>query len=83
MSTSSPLMYVKRSPEAFFRTMSKKLNYSIQKKDQKAFIRSRLNLLDWHYCSQLELHLWQSYLDIGLEQHQWPVSFLHPRDAAF
>ncbi|CAF4297465.1 unnamed protein product, partial [Rotaria magnacalcarata] len=42
------------------------------------FINVRLQLLDQQYCLEMDRQLWQSYLDIGLQQHLWPVrSILH------
>ncbi len=55
--------------------LSKTLNYTLQKKAEQKFIYARLNLLDQHYCLEVDLKLWQSYLELGLEQQKWPVSF--------
>lgn len=55
--------------------LSKKLNYSIKKTDIQIYIRKRLELLDQHYCSEAHLQLWKSFLHIGLEYQQWPVSY--------
>jgi len=67
-------MYLKRSPSILFQMLNKRLNYTLKKKDEQNFIYTRLNLLDQHYCLEVDLKLWQSYLDIGLQQHKWPVS---------
>ncbi|CAF4664571.1 unnamed protein product, partial [Rotaria socialis] len=32
-------------------------------------------LLDQQYCLEKDRQLWQSYLDIGLQQHLWPDQF--------
>jgi hypothetical protein len=53
---------------------NKILNYSFKKKSEQLFIRTRLDLLDRHYFFSTHLDLWQSYMNIGLEQHKWPVS---------
>jgi hypothetical protein len=68
-------MYLERSSSILFQMLSKRLNYTIKKKDEQRFIHARLSLLDQHYCLGVNLQLWQSYLDIGLQQHRWPVSF--------
>jgi hypothetical protein len=68
-------MYLKRSPSILFQMLNKRLNYTLKKKDEQNFIYTRLNLLDQQYCLQVDLILWQSYLDIGIEQNKWPVSF--------
>jgi hypothetical protein len=67
-------MYLKRSSRVLFQILSSKLNYFTRKNDLKAFIHKRLDLLGQHYCLELDLQLWTSYLNIGLEKHQWPVS---------
>ena len=53
--------------------LSRQLNYSIRKRDEQAFVRARLDLLDWHYCLQMEVQLWQSYCSTGVAERQWPV----------
>ncbi|CAF4263437.1 unnamed protein product, partial [Rotaria magnacalcarata] len=42
---------------------------------EKQFINVRLQLLDQQYCLEMDRQLWQSYLDIGLQQHLWPDQF--------
>ncbi|CAF4038986.1 unnamed protein product [Adineta steineri] len=69
-------MYLKRSPIILNRMLSKSLNYFIKKKDDQTFFRKRLDLLDQLYCLEVDLHLWQSYLEIGIEQHQWPEQLI-------
>ena len=70
-------MYLKRSSSILFQILSKKLNYPFKKKDEQKFIYRRLDLLYWHYCLEVDLQLWQSYLDIGLQHNRWPVSLFH------
>jgi len=67
-------MYLKRLPSKLFQMLSKLLNYPLKKKHEQRFIYVRLNLLDQHYCLAVNQQLWLSYLDIGLQQHIWPVS---------
>ena len=55
--------------------LSKTLNYNFKKPNEQQFIYTRLELLDQHYCLEVELQLWQSYFDIGITEHKWPVSF--------
>ncbi len=57
-----------------FQILNKRLNYSLKKGDEQKFIYQRLNLFDQQYYLEVDQHLWQSYLDIGLQQHIWPVS---------
>ena len=67
-------MYLKRSSFLLFQMLSQRLNYRIKKKDEQQFIHTRLELFDRYYCLEVDLQLWQSYLNIGLERQQWPVS---------
>ena len=55
--------------------LSKTLNYTFKEKNEQKYIYLRLNLFDQQYCLKVDEQLWQSYLDIGLQQNQWPVSF--------
>ena len=68
-------MYLKRSSATLFQMLSKTLNYTFKEKDQQRYIYLRLNLLDQQYCLKVDEQLWQSYLEISLQQHMWPVSF--------
>ena len=70
-------MYLTRSPFMLFQRLSKRMNYSLKKKDEQQFLYTRLDLLDPHYCMEIDLKLWQSYLDVGLEKRTWPVSFFY------
>ncbi|CAF4200622.1 unnamed protein product, partial [Rotaria magnacalcarata] len=65
-------MYLTRSSSILYRILNKTLNYSLKKKDEKQFINVRLQLLDQQYCLEMDRQLWQSDLDIGLQQHLWP-----------
>ncbi|CAF1518041.1 unnamed protein product, partial [Rotaria magnacalcarata] len=62
-------MYLTRSSSILYQILNKTLNYSVKKKDEKQFINVRLQLLDQQYCLEMDHQLWQSYLDIGLQQH--------------
>ncbi|CAF1508137.1 unnamed protein product [Rotaria magnacalcarata] len=68
-------MYLIRSTSIFDQILNKALNYSLKKKDEKQFINVRLQLLDQQYCLEMDRQLWQSYLDIGLQQHLCPDQF--------
>ncbi|CAF4541281.1 unnamed protein product [Rotaria socialis] len=59
-------------------TSTDTIQHTIQQpneKDEKRFINVRLQLLDQQYCLEKDRQLWQSYLDIGLQQHLWPDQF--------
>jgi hypothetical protein len=55
------------------------IHFFIPWEDEQRFIYTRLDLLDRNYCLVVDLQLWQSYFNIGLEQHRWPVSILSTR----
>ncbi|CAF1513519.1 unnamed protein product, partial [Rotaria magnacalcarata] len=65
-------MYLARSLSILCQILNKTLNYSLKKKDEKEFIFQRLQLLDQHYCLEMDRQLWQSYSDIGIQQNLWP-----------
>ncbi|CAF5005094.1 unnamed protein product, partial [Rotaria magnacalcarata] len=54
------------------RNYRKTLNYTFKEKADERFIVARLDLFDRFYCLRIDLQLWESYLDIGLQQHLWP-----------
>lgn len=66
-------MYLTRSSSILCQILNKALNYSLKKEDEKRIIYARLVLLDQQYCLEMDRQLWQSYLDIGLQQNLWPV----------
>ncbi|CAF4692379.1 unnamed protein product, partial [Rotaria socialis] len=68
-------MYLTRSSSILYQILNKALNFSLKKKDEKQFINVRLQLLDQQYCLEMDRQLWQSYLDIGLQQHLWADQF--------
>jgi hypothetical protein len=55
--------------------LSKTLNYTVKSKKELKFIYIRLILFDQQYYLELEQQLWQSYFDLSLQQHRYPVSF--------
>lgn len=66
-------MYLERASSMLFQTLSNRLNHPLKRKEDQRFIYKRLDLLDHHYCSEVDRSLWESYLNIGLVQHRWPV----------
>jgi hypothetical protein len=52
------------------------LNCPLKKKNEQRFFLSRLKIVDQQFCLEKIRHLYQSYLDLGLQQQMWPVSFL-------
>ncbi|CAF2788571.1 unnamed protein product [Rotaria sp. Silwood2] len=64
--------YLKRSPYVIMKMLSKTLNYTFKENNEKQFICIRLNLLDQYYFLRSEQELWNSYIDVGIQQHLWP-----------
>jgi hypothetical protein len=54
--------------------ISKILKYQLKENDQQRFIYTRLGLFDQQYCFDIELQLWKSYSEIGLQHQIWPIS---------
>ena len=48
----------------------------MESKNERQFIYLRLRLFDQLYCLEVDLKLQQSYLETGLQEHRWPVSFV-------
>ncbi|CAF1255732.1 unnamed protein product [Adineta ricciae] len=65
-------MYLKQSSAILFQVLSKILKYPLKKKDEQRFIYVRLISFDQQYCTEIELQLWHSYVDIALQHHIWP-----------
>ncbi|CAF4248633.1 unnamed protein product [Adineta steineri] len=67
--------YLRASWQALMNTLRKHLNHPLKKRNEQKFIYSRLHLFDEEFALDLDRYLWQSYLDIGLQQQQlqvWP-----------
>ncbi|CAF1678614.1 unnamed protein product, partial [Rotaria magnacalcarata] len=65
-------MYLIRSPMIIIKMLNNIINCNFKKKEEKIFLCHRLDLLDKHYYLQVYQQLWQSYFDIGIQQHRWP-----------
>ncbi|CAM4833933.1 unnamed protein product [Rotaria magnacalcarata] len=65
-------IYLKRSPMIIIKMLTNIINYNFKKKEEQIFLCHRLDLLDKHYYLQVHHQLWQSYFDIGIQQHCWP-----------
>ncbi|CAF1953820.1 unnamed protein product [Rotaria magnacalcarata] len=64
--------YLKRSPRLLIQILGRQLNHPLKTKSEHKFIYSRSKLLDLQFCLNIHQSLWQSYFDLGYEQHQWP-----------
>ena len=69
-------MYLARSSSILWQTLTKPLNYSVKDQNEQRFLYERLELLDQQYCLRVDQQLWQSYFDIGLQKHVWPVGLV-------
>lgn len=67
-------MYLKRLSSKLYESLSKSLNYSWTRKNEKQYVDARLELLDKQYFLEVHQQLWQSYVNIGLQKRIWPVS---------
>jgi hypothetical protein len=67
-------MYLERSSTILFQMLNKTLNYALKIKAEKDFIYKRIGLLNQLYRLEVHQQLWQSYLDIGIQKHIWPVN---------
>ncbi|CAF4654046.1 unnamed protein product, partial [Rotaria magnacalcarata] len=65
-------MYLTRSSHLLYQILNKTLNYSLKNKDEKEFIFQRLQLLDQQFYLEMDQQLWQSYLDLSLQENLWP-----------
>ncbi|CAF1629303.1 unnamed protein product, partial [Rotaria magnacalcarata] len=65
-------IYLKRSPMILIQMLTNIINYNFKKKEEQICLYHRLDLLDKHYYLQVHQQLWQSYSDIGIQQHRWP-----------
>ncbi|CAF1927930.1 unnamed protein product [Rotaria magnacalcarata] len=65
-------LYLIRSPMAIIKMLTNIINCNFKKKEEQLYICHRLDLFDKHYYLQVHQQLWQSYLDIGMQQHRWP-----------
>ncbi|CAF1273836.1 unnamed protein product [Rotaria sp. Silwood1] len=66
--------YLTHSPHLIFQALRQELNRAINKKDERIFLHVRLQLLDRQYRLELDQRLWQSYLNVGLQEKLWPRS---------
>ncbi|CAF4469899.1 unnamed protein product, partial [Rotaria sp. Silwood2] len=66
--------YLTHSPHLIFQALRHEFNRSLNKKDEQIFIHVRLQLLDRQYRLELDQRLWESYLEVGLQEKLWPCS---------
>ncbi|CAF4656374.1 unnamed protein product, partial [Rotaria magnacalcarata] len=60
--------YLTRSTHLIFQMLRREFNRSLNRKDEQMFIHLRLQLFDLQFRLELDQRLWQSYLDLGLQQ---------------
>jgi len=75
-------MYLKRTPSLLFQMLNRRLNYTFKTLHEKGFIYTRLEVFDQYFWLEVDLKLWQSYLEIATQHPRWPVS-LFEKDNSF
>ena len=66
--------YLKRLSPILLQALRLQLDHALKKKIEQAFVYKRLQLLDKQFSLELHRSLWQSYMNMGSQQHIWPVS---------
>ncbi|CAF3204766.1 unnamed protein product [Rotaria socialis] len=69
-----PSRYLKMPRKFLLKSLRLHLNCSIKRKKEQRFTLSRLELFDKQFCLYQIHHLYQKYLDFGLQYQFWPVS---------
>ncbi|CAF1488984.1 unnamed protein product [Rotaria magnacalcarata] len=64
--------YLKMPKKLLYHSLRVHLYYPLKRKKEKMFILTRLQLLDWQFCLNLDLHLYQSYCTEGRQYKTWP-----------
>ncbi|CAM4942309.1 unnamed protein product [Rotaria socialis] len=64
--------YLKMPKKLLYHSFRIHLHYPLKRKKEKMFILTRLQLLDWQFCLNLDLHLYQSYYTEGRQYKTWP-----------
>ncbi|CAF2149041.1 unnamed protein product [Rotaria magnacalcarata] len=64
--------YLKMPKKLLYHSLRVHLYYPLKRKKEKIFILTRLQLLDWQFCLNLDLHLYQSYYTEGRQYKTWP-----------
>ena len=70
-----PSKYLKMPRRLFLHSLHLQLNCPLKKKKEQRFVLSRLKIVDQQFCLEQIRYLYQPYLDLGLQQQVWPVSF--------
>ncbi|CAF4742945.1 unnamed protein product, partial [Rotaria magnacalcarata] len=67
-----PSRYLKMPRKFLLNSLRLQLNCSIKRKKEQRFTLSRLELFDKQFCLHQIHHLYQKYLDFGLQYQIWP-----------
>jgi hypothetical protein len=70
-----PSKYLKMSRRLLLHSLHLQLNCPLKKKKEQRFVLSRLKIVDQQFSLEQIRYLYQTYLDLGLQQQVWPVSF--------
>ncbi|CAF4670808.1 unnamed protein product, partial [Rotaria socialis] len=78
-----PSRYLKMPRKFLLNSLRLQLNCSIKRKKEQRFTLSRLELFDKQFCLHQIHHLYQKYLDFGLQYQIWPRILCHTLPKAF
>jgi hypothetical protein len=71
----TPSKYLKMPRRLLLRSLHLQLNCPLKKKKKQRFVLSRLKIVDQQFCLEQIRYLYQTYLDLGLQEQVWPVRF--------
>ena len=71
-----PSKYLKMPRKLLLNSLHLQLNYPLKKTKEQRFILARLKIIDQQFCLEQLRHLYQTYLDLGLQHQVWPVSYI-------
>jgi hypothetical protein len=70
-----PSKYLKIPRRLLLHSLHLQLNCPLTKKKEQHFVLSRLTIVDQQFCLKHIRYLYQTYLDLGLQEQVWLVSF--------
>ena len=70
-----PSKYLKMPRKLLLHSLHLQLNCSLKKTAVQRFIFTRVRVIDQQFCLEQIRYLYQTYLNLGLQHHVWPVSF--------
>ena len=71
-----PSKYLKMPRKLLLHSLHLQLNCSLKKATAQRFILTRVRMIDQQFYLEQSRYLYQTYLNLGLQHHVWPVGFL-------